>query len=352
MRFGTFHLFPWHEDKSQEQVLQETIDLVKLSEDLGFESVWLAEHHFSRYGLGSAVLTIAATLAGVTQRMRIGTAVVVLPFYNPITLAEEVATVDLISGGRFDFGVGRGYQWSEFSQFNIPLAESRARFEEAIDIMKKAWIEDAFDYRGRFWTFNDIKVLPKPKQKPHPPIAYAASSREGYQKAAEQGYNLITGGSTATLDQIRQNLALYRETAEAAGRTYNPATFKVTRPVYVAESRRQAWDDSKHRYMWFVETQRRVSLPPDGQGGPAEMFAERAKITFEHAFDNLGIFGTPDHCIRQIEALDEVVGGMTEFIPIFTFGGWDQRKTIRSMELFAREVMPHFQYRSRTPVEA
>ena len=137
MRFGTFHLFPWAENKSQEEVLRDTIDLTTLSEDLGFESVWLAEHHFSRYGLGSAVLTLAAALAGVTKRLRIGTAVVVLPFYNPITLAEEVATVDLISGGRFHFGVGRGYQWSEFHQFNIPLEESRARFEEAIDIMKR-----------------------------------------------------------------------------------------------------------------------------------------------------------------------------------------------------------------------
>ena len=189
-----------------------------------------------------------------------------------------------------------------------------------------------------------MKVLPKPKQKPHPPIAYAASTREGFQKAAEQGYSLITGGSTASLDQIRQNLALYRETAAAAGVTYDPSTFKITRPVYVAESRQQAWDDSKDRYMWFIETQRQVALPPGGEtGNLSEMFSKRKQITFEDAFENLGIFGTPDHCIRQIEELNQVVGGMTEFIPIFTFGGWDQRKIVRSMELFARQVMPHFQ---------
>lgn len=344
MRFGTFHLFPWSEAKSQEQVFQETIELIRRSEDLGFVSTWLAEHHFSRYGLGSAILTLAAHVAGVTKNLRIGTAVVVLPFYNPITLAEEVATVDLVSGGRFDFGIGRGYQWSEFHQFNIPLEESRARFEEAIDIMVKAWTEDEFDYHGKFWQFNQIKVLPKPKQKPHPPIAYAASTREGFQKAAERGYNLITGGSTATLDQIRQNLTLYRETLEAFGYRYDPGQLKVTRPVHIAPTRQQANDESRDRYMWFVETQLKVATPPAGSGyGAAEMLHGRNAITWEHAFENLGIFGTPDQCIRQIQELDDTIGGMQEFIPIFTFGGWDQQKTIQSMELFAQEVMPHFQ---------
>ena len=344
MRFGTFHLFPWHESKSQEQVFQETVELIRISEELGFSSTWLAEHHFSRYGLGSALLTLAAHIAGVTKNLRIGTAVIVLPFYNPITLAEEVATVDLLSGGRFELGIGRGYQWSEFHQLNIPLSESRARFDEAIEIMMKAWTEDEFDYRGQFWTFNGIKVLPKPKQQPYPPIAVAASTPEGYRKAAEHGYNLITGGSTATLDQVQSNLALYRETLEAHGYAYQPGNLKVTRPVYVDDSHRQAFDDTKDRYLWFIDTQLKVALPPDAdQDGEGNRFYARRSMSFDEAFDQVGIFGTPEECIQRIEDLDRVIGGMTELICTFTFGGWDQRQIIRSMERFARDVMPYFQ---------
>jgi alkanesulfonate monooxygenase SsuD/methylene tetrahydromethanopterin reductase-like flavin-dependent oxidoreductase (luciferase family) len=138
MKFGTFHLLQWHESKSQAQVFKETVELVKLSEEFGFDSVWLADHHFSRYGLGSSVLTIAAHLAGVTSKLKIGTAVVVLPFYNPLTVAEVAASVDNLSDGRLILGVGRGYQWSEFHRQNVPFEESRERFDEALDIILRA----------------------------------------------------------------------------------------------------------------------------------------------------------------------------------------------------------------------
>ena len=351
MRFGTFHLFPWHEGKSQEQVFQETIEQIRVSEELGFESTWLAEHHFSRYGLGSAIMTLAALVAGITKRLRIGTSVIVLPFYNPITLAEEVATVDLISGGRFEFGIGRGYQWSEFHQFNIPLEESRARFDESLEIMRRAWTEDEFDYQGRFWTFNGIKVLPKPKQQPHPPITVAAVSPDGIRKAAEHGYNIFAGGSTTSLRQTQRNLALYRETLEAAGYTYDPSKLKVVRPAYVADSPEQARADTEEGYMWFVDTQRKVVTPPaerwdllpEQYRHYAENFPKIGQLKFDFVYNQIGIYGTPEECIRRIEELDAVIGGITELICPFTFGGWDQPKILRSMEKFARDVMPHFQ---------
>ena len=351
MRFGTFHLFPWHEDKSPEQVLQESIEVIRVSEELGFDSAWLGEHHFSRYGLGSAILTIAALLAGVTRRLRIGTSVLVLPFYHPITLAEEIATVDLLSGGRFELGIGRGYQWSEFHQLNIPLAESRARFDEAIEIMKKAWTEDEFDYRGRFWTFNGIRVLPKPKRRPHPPITIAATSPGGFRQAAERGYNVFLGGSTGTLENAIRNLAVYRETLAGAGYTFDPDKLRVVRPVYLADSPAEARAETEGRMAWFVETQRRVVTPPNEQWDLIpEDYRQRAVniarpggFDFEAFYHGTGIFGPPEECIRRIAEIDRVLGGVGEIVCSFTFGGWDQRKILQTMERFARDVMPHFQ---------
>lgn len=351
MKFGTFHLFQWHEDKSPEQVFRDTVELVRISEELGFSSAWLAEHHFSRYGLGSAVMTLAAHLAGVTRQMRIGTAVVVLPFYNPITLAEEIATVDQLSGGRFELGVGRGYQWSEFHRLNVPFEESRERFDESLEIMRRAWTEEQFSFKGQFWTVNDARVLPKPVQKPHPPITVATSSPGGYRNAAERGQSILCGGSTTSLVTVADNLKIYRDTLTASGYTYDPGRVKVSRPVYVAESREQAYADTRERYEWFLAAQRAVAIPPDGrldlipekERVALDRMLSRDPLPFDTAFESIGVYGTPDECIRRIEELDGIVGGLTEMMCSFALGGWDQRKVIRSMELFARDVMPHFQ---------
>jgi len=351
VKFGTFYLFSWHESKSQEQVIRDAIELIKISEELGFDSAWLAEHHFSRYGLGSAVLTLAGHVAAVTQRIRIGTAVVVLPFYNPITLAEEVATVDLLSGGRLELGIGRGYQWSEFNQLNISLGESRERFDESLEIMRLAWTEDEFDYHGKYWTFNGIKPLPKPLQKPHPPITVATSTPDGFRNAAARGQNILGGGSTTELETIQKNINLYRATLAEAGYAYDPARIKVQRPVFVADSSEAARAYFEERYMWFLQAQRKVTIPsPEIQARMTpdervniERFVKHVGMTFDTAFDEIGVFGPPEECVKRIEAVDNIVGGLEHFICSFAIGGWDQKEVIRSMERFAREVMPHFQ---------
>ncbi|MBI3967612.1 MAG: LLM class flavin-dependent oxidoreductase, partial [Chloroflexi bacterium] len=135
---------------------------------MGFDQIWVAEHHFTRYGSVPSTLTFAAYVAARTKRIRIGTAVVLLPFWNPLLVAEEAAMVDILSDGRLDLGVGRGYQWHEYQRFNIPMEESRGRFTESLEIIKKAWTEKAFDYEGQYFQLNGVNVLPKPLQKPHP----------------------------------------------------------------------------------------------------------------------------------------------------------------------------------------
>jgi alkanesulfonate monooxygenase SsuD/methylene tetrahydromethanopterin reductase-like flavin-dependent oxidoreductase (luciferase family) len=352
MKFGTFHLLQWHEGKSQAQVFKETVELVKLSEELGFDSVWLADHHFSRYGLGSSVLTIASHLAGVTSKLKIGTAVVVLPFYNPLTVAEIAATVDNLSDGRLILGVGRGYQWSEFHRHNVPFEESRDRFDEALDIILRAWTEEELDYQGKFWQINGAQVLPKPIQKPHPPIAVATLSQDGFRNAARRGQSVICGGSTGTIAGITQNLSLYRESLSSAGYAYDPASVIISRPVYVGRTREEAKAvaGGAERLSWFLDAQRRVALPPadrwdlvpERERPVIERMRWRSELTWDEAFDTMGISGSPDDCIQQLEELDGIVGGLETLICSFALGGFDLKQTAASMELFAREVMPRF----------
>jgi alkanesulfonate monooxygenase SsuD/methylene tetrahydromethanopterin reductase-like flavin-dependent oxidoreductase (luciferase family) len=351
MKFGTFHLLQWHDSKSQAQVFKETVELVKLSEELGFDSVWLADHHFSRYGLGSSVLTIAAHLAAATTTLKIGTAVVVLPFYNPLTVAEVAATVDNLSDGRLILGVGRGYQWSEFHRHNVPFEESRDRFDEALDIILRAWTEDELDYQGKFWHVNGAQVLPKPVQKPHPPIAVATLSPDGFRNAARRHQSVICGGSTGTVAGITQNLALYRESLAGAGYSYDPSSVIISRPVYVGRTREEAKAaGGGERLNWFLDAQRRVALPPsdrwdlvpEKERPVIERLQMRSELTWDDAFNTMGISGSPDECIQQIRELDGIVGGLETLICSFTLGGFDLRQTAASMELFAREVMPRF----------
>ena len=148
MKFGLFFLLERPTGKDDAQIYAESLEQIRVGEDLGFDSVWLAEHRFTAYGEMPDTMVFAAAAAAVTTRVRIGTAVVVLPFHNPIRLAEQVAMVDVLSGGRLDFGVGRGYQAGEYRGFNIPMDESRTRFEEVLDICVGLWTQDGFSFDG------------------------------------------------------------------------------------------------------------------------------------------------------------------------------------------------------------
>ncbi|MGE3649859.1 MAG: LLM class flavin-dependent oxidoreductase, partial [Reyranellaceae bacterium] len=174
------------------QAYDDFIHYVVEAERLGFRSVFLVEHHFTGVGQLSASLTLLAYLAARTRSIRLGTAVVVLPWHNPVLLAEQAATLDLLSGGRLDFGVGKGYRASEFAGFRIAMDEATERFDEAIEVIRKAWTTPGrFSHRGRRWSFDDIVVEPAPLQRPHPPLWLAAGSPDSIRRAAREGYNLL-----------------------------------------------------------------------------------------------------------------------------------------------------------------
>ena len=198
------------------------IDYVLHAEQLGYHSVFVVEHHFTGVGQLSASLNFLSYLAGRTEHIRLGTAVVVLPWHNPVLLAEQVATLDLLSNGRFDFGVGKGYRPPEFAGFCIPIEEATERFEEAMAFLRKAWAPgDRFSHHGKRWHFDNIVIEPRPVQQPHPPLWMGAGSFESIRRAAQEGFNLLLD-QIAPVDLIIERVAAYRQELERLGRPLPP----------------------------------------------------------------------------------------------------------------------------------
>ena len=169
MKFGIMNLFPSAGEAEDHQVLHDTLEEIRIADQLGFDSVWLAEHHFSRYGILGNPLQFGAAIAAGTDRIMIGTAVMVVPFHDPIRLAEEGAALDVISKGRFQMGVGRGYQPREFKGFGVDPAESRERYDEAMEIVQRAWTQEGWSFRGRHFSYEDLTTYPRPYQDGGPP---------------------------------------------------------------------------------------------------------------------------------------------------------------------------------------
>jgi alkanesulfonate monooxygenase SsuD/methylene tetrahydromethanopterin reductase-like flavin-dependent oxidoreductase (luciferase family) len=311
MKFGLFHSIQLPDPRRQQQYYRDALEQVLWAEQLGYESVWMTEHHFSRHGIVSASLTVLAYLAGVTHTIRLATAVTVLPFHNPIQLAEQAATVDVLSDGRLDLGVGRGYQWGEFHRMNVSMAEADARFLESMQVLTQAWTAvEPFDHQGEFWTFHDMTVLPKPVQVPHPPVWVAASSPRSMARMAQNDWNLLIGQGL-TLQQVGEQAAAFRRAVEKTGAAYAPSRLKVARAMYTAPTPEQARREAEAPFMWFKMTSdevgappgRRTELLPDNFARYRGRFATEASFNYQDMADHVILFGSPEQVAERVEAL-------------------------------------------------
>jgi len=297
---------------------QDFIEYVQEADRLGFHSLFMVEHHFTGQGQVSASMTLLAYLAARTQRIRLGTAVVVLPWHNPILVAEQAATLDLLSGGRFDFGVGKGYRKSEFEGFCIPIEEATERFDEAMEVIRRAWTsEGRFSHHGKRWHYDNVVVEPEPLQRPHPPLWLAAGSPESIRRAARDGYNLLLD-QLASVEQIIERVAIFRGECERVGRSYDPMMVGVTRALQMfhTEAERQA----------ALETRRRVvSVIGDLAKGPRAASVEE---------DDAPLLGLPEEVIARLRRLE--AGGVQNILLV------DPNASPASLRAFAREVMPAF----------
>lgn len=306
----------------------EFLDFNVEAEALGFHSSFSVEHHFSGWNQVSATLMLLAALAMRTTTLRLGTAVIVPPWHNPVLLAEEAATLDLLSGGRLDLGVGKGYRHSEFKGFQIAPEDAEARFEEALEVMMRAWTtRQRFSHRGRFWHFEDIVVEPPPAQKPHPPLWVAAGNPHSIKRAAKRGFNLILDqyASPATLGE---RTATYKAERVANGLLFDPMQVAVARQLYVANNKADK-EAALVRQTEYTKRTVNVSRDPSSKTGSHVLaYADRAGATEENA-----LYGTPDEIVRMIEALREA--GVS-YVLLTIAGGIDQ------LRRFAREIMPAF----------
>lgn len=337
MRFGTFHLVGAPDMAPAERRFGETLDQIALADEVGLDYAWVAEHHFSNYGYSVNPLILIAKASAVARRVRFGQSVLVTPFWHPIRLAEDIALTDILTDGRLDVGVGRGYQGMEFDGFNVPMAESREIFAEQMELMRKAWTEDDFTYEGKhFPVSSPITVLPRPLQKPHPPIWLAAQSPQSLDWAAENGHRvMMTGGGTTSRETIADWTRRYKERSAATG--HEDARVGLLRFVYVADS-----DEDARAAVWQTRWQSRLAAHLR-QGderianGQNESYPFEGEVDDAQWWDRL-IYGTPDRCIAQLRRDAEM--GVTDFLGWFDVGGLDHQKVQRSMRMFAREVLP------------
>lgn len=298
------------------------------AEALGYCSSFMTEHHFTAIGQVSATLTLLTWIAARTSTLRLGTAVIVLPWHNPVLLAEQAATLDLLSGGRLDFGVGKGYRHNEFSGFAMPPEEAESRFEEALAVLVRALGSDEpFSHRGRYWRFDNIVVEPPPAQRPHPPLWMAASSADSIRGCARRGVNLLLDQFAAP-ELIGERIALYRRELELAGRSYDATRVAVARNFWVASDaaekqaalRRQAQANDR----LLALSRGPASRPSSHILGYSDAPGAREA----HA-----LIGTQDEIAEKLAAL-RAVG--VEYVLLSGQGSRD------NLRRFAHEVMPAF----------
>jgi alkanesulfonate monooxygenase SsuD/methylene tetrahydromethanopterin reductase-like flavin-dependent oxidoreductase (luciferase family) len=314
---------PFHE------YFEDILDEVQLAEELGYECYWFTEHHFLLYGgpICNPSVFIAAAAAR-TRRIRLGTAISIVPLRHPLQTAEDYAMADAISGGRLDFGVGRGNNDIDYVNYGIDRTDSRERFEEAMEIISEAWSKDRFSYRGKHWQLEDIDLYPKPVRPPR--VWVAANSPESGRWAGLHGYDLMTVAHTRAPEALRPNVAAWKEALADRGGDSEPHRCQLLVRVWIEEDAARAERTAHQALQRYDEIAaigraRRYQRPDD-----EEMRASGRVI-----------YGNPEQCIEGIHTalrnfeLDTVAA-------VFNWGGISHQRVMDAMRLFAAEVIPAF----------
>ena len=329
----------------QPEPFHDLIEQIELAEELGYDAIWLTEHHFSQYGR-AAIPALAAQAVARTSKIRIGAAVVVLPFHHPILVAEDWATLDHLSGGRVDVGIGRGNQPAEFKGFGIPMSEAEQRFTEALKILKMAWTEESFSFDGSYWKFPEITVLPKPITKPHPPLWQAALSDYTVEKVINRNINGLIGPYLCPYETLKENyFDVWHKLRAQAG--HPELKMAHNEFVYVGNSEDEVKDDIQNEVMWYIRTAAKIwgerdrSLVAKQYANYNDILEWLDVVSFDEVYNNLGMFGTPDTGKEKVRWMRDE-GGVDQLINFMWFGGLTQEKVLRNMTLFAEEVMPEF----------
>ncbi|MHB8576831.1 MAG: LLM class flavin-dependent oxidoreductase [Dehalococcoidia bacterium] len=337
MEFGLFYLMQrdpaWAEDAVYDTELAQMI----AAEALGFTSVWVAEHHFSDYGLCPVPPVLAAHVAARTRGLRVGMAVSLLPLHDPIILAEQLAVLDQVSDGRLDVGIGRGGQGPDYETFGVAYADSRAREEEGIALLRACWTGEPIHFAGRFRAVDGVRMTPRPRQRPHPPLFMAANSTESNSTAARLGLPTLSSFFIPATELARR-LGAYREEALAAGHPSEAVDDRIDRSwgmrcAYVADDHAAAVRAVEGPFMAYQERlASRVNVRNRLGYGQLRPFADYLDL-------GLASFGSPDEVVEGLGRSVDATGNPRIMLQM-ALAGLPGADTRRSMELFAAKVMP------------
>jgi alkanesulfonate monooxygenase SsuD/methylene tetrahydromethanopterin reductase-like flavin-dependent oxidoreductase (luciferase family) len=294
MKAGVLQFFSWPERRvSLETVYERAFERIEIMDQTGYDCVWLAEHHFNTYSVCPSVHLMASQVAARTERLRIGTAVTLAAFYHPLRIAEEIALLDIFSDGRVNWGAGRGFDRVEFEAFDVPIDESKARFREHVEIVLEAWNQDRVTFDGQYWQFDDVEVLPKPKQQPHPPFWVAATSDDAIEWAGAKGYSILMDPH-ASHEDLGRKRRLLADTLGSNGHSIEGRTLPMARLLAIAETDEQAKEVARAGAQWTV-----ASYAPgrDDDVDPVERYV-----------NDVVIYGSADRVVDELQRLEEQIG--------------------------------------------
>ena len=347
MKFGLFYLptyMPAIRDAGTHY--QNIIEQILYAEKIGIDYAWLVEHHFVRHGgLMAANYAILSYLAGKTEHIRLGTGATVLPLNDPVRVAEQAATLDHLSQGRFDFGLGRGFIRDEFDSFGVPMSESRARLEEGLALIQQAWTSANLEFSGRFRPpITDLPILPPPFQRPHPPIWIACLlSPESFEWTAKEGHNLLYVAYHVDHPVAVERIGWYRNALKAAGRSINDHEICCVYHAHFLPNEDNArLQTAVHKPMqdYAAAGLEATRKPVDSEGyqGYEQRDAGQRRFDFDMYFPGRVLMGGPGQAIERIKELSAI--GITQIGMLVDFGSLPQAEIMASLEIFGREVLP------------
>jgi alkanesulfonate monooxygenase SsuD/methylene tetrahydromethanopterin reductase-like flavin-dependent oxidoreductase (luciferase family) len=337
MQFGIFMTLPAPELRPAGEMYGRALDMAEAADTLGFSHLWLAEHHFTNYAYTSRPLILLSHIAARTRNLRLGPAIVPMPLHHPLIVAEELATLDVLSQGRVEAGIGSGYQQYQYDRFGLVKGESKARDREAIEVLKRALREPLFSYRGEHFDIPRTRLVPQPQQRNMPLwLVVNSSRRESLEAALAHGANLFTG----VLEPISR-LTNMRDTYPDLAAQLQRVRIGTQRPVYVAESEaeaQEAVEEARWNGRATLRLRHDMGEVTDGMVPDQPFPDEPSAAALRHDFL---IIGTADECVHQLQRIQRGLG-CDYFSASFWFGALPHDRVMQSMRRFAADVAPAF----------
>ena len=345
MEFGIFLEFPVQGGGTEKDAFDDSLVLINEAEKLGVDSLWLAEYHFNPGRVMASPITILGNVAARTENIRLGTAVILLPLANPLRVAEEIATLDLISGGRVEFGIGRGTFPNVHEGFNSPFDESRSRFDESLEIILKAWANETFSYNGEFYNFENVTVTPKPLQSPHPPISVGVTSVESFAVTGSLGQNMLINPSRVfTLAGLKPRIEQYHRAWEDEGHQ-GKGKVGLRIPIYLSNNAQKAYDEPMESALFSIGRLSDRTAKYAGYLGTSGDWGQEAEVmknmSYDDWFRDKVAYGTPEAVIDKLQYLAEDLG-LDQIMFEVNFGNQiPLDRQLASMQLMMEKVVPN-----------